>query len=61
MLIEELAGGVVVLDRKARAGHAVVVGRLLDQRQGRLDAGVAEIADADLDGLGRERVGSHDA
>ena len=61
VLIEELAGGVVVLDREARAGDAVVLGGLFDQRQFRFDAGVAEIADADLDRVGRERVGSHDA
>ena len=33
MLVEELAGGVVVLDRKPRAGDAVILGRLFDQRQ----------------------------
>ena len=54
MLVEEFAGRVVVLDRKPRAGDAVVFGGLLDQRQFRLDAGVTEIADADLDRLGRD-------
>ena len=33
MLIEEVAGGVVVLDRKARACYAIVLGRLFDQGQ----------------------------
>jgi hypothetical protein len=61
MLIEELAGSVVVVDRKAGTGNAVVCGRLFHQRQSRFDAGLAEITDADLDGIGRERVGSHDA
>ena len=61
MLIEKLAGGIVVLDRKPRAGDAVILGGLFDQGQFRFDAGVAEIADADLDRLGRERVGCHDA
>src|SRR5215210_7314559 len=31
MLIEELAGGVVVLDREPRASNAVILGRLFDQ------------------------------
>ena len=61
VLIEELAGGVVVLDGKARAGNAVVLGRLFDERQFRLDAGVAEIADADLDRVGREHGAGRDA
>ena len=61
MLIEEFAGGVVVLDRKPRAGDAVILGGLFDQRQFRLDAGVAEIADADLDRVGRERVAGREA
>jgi hypothetical protein len=60
-LIEELAGGVVVVDRETRTGNAVILRGLLDQGQFRFDAGVAEIADADLDRVGRERVGSHDA
>ena len=60
-LVEELAGGVVVLDREARAGNAVIRRGLFDQGQFRFDAGVTEIADADLDRVGRERVGSHDA
>ena len=54
VLIEEFARGVVVLDGKARAGKAVVLGRQFDERQFRLDAGAAEIADADLDGVGCE-------
>lgn len=41
MLIEEPAGGVVILDRQLRAGHAVIFHGLFDQRQGRFDAGVA--------------------
>src|SRR6476660_10536051 len=61
MLIEEFSGGVVVLDGKACAGQAVILGRQLDERQFRLDAGTAEIADADLDGVRREHGGSRDA
>ena len=61
MLIEELAGGVVVLDRQPRAGDAVIRSRLLDQRQRRLDAGAAKIADADFDGIGRKRAGAQRA
>ncbi len=56
MLIEKLAGGVVVLDRQPGAGDAVIRGRLLDQRQRRLYAGAAEIADADFDGIGGKRA-----
>ena len=33
MLVEEFAGRVVVLDRQPRAGDAVVLRGLLDQRQ----------------------------
>jgi len=61
MLVEKLAGGVVVLDREERTGHAIIVGRLRNQRQHRFDAGMAKIADADLDGFGRERMSSHNA
>ena len=61
MLVEKLAGGVVVLDRKPRAVDAVIVGRLRNQRQCRFDAGMTEIADADLDRIGRERMGRHHA
>ena len=53
-LIEELAGGVVVLDRETRAGNAVILRGLFDQGQFRFDAGLAEIADTDLDRVGRE-------
>ena len=53
MLVEKLAGGVVVLDRKQCTGHAVIIGRLRNQRQRRFDAGMAKIADANLDGFGR--------
>ena len=60
-LIEELAGGVVVLDRETRAGDAVILRGLFDQGQFRFDAGLAEIADADLDRVGRERVAGHEA
>ena len=60
-LIEELAGGVVVLDREARAGDAVILRGLFDEGQFRFDAGAAEIADADLDRVGRERMAGHDA
>ena len=60
-LIEELAGGVVVLDRETRAGDAVILGGLFDQGQFRFDAGLAEIADADLDRVGRERMAGHEA
>ena len=60
-LIEELAGGVVVLDRETRAGNAVILRGLFDQGQFRFDAGLTEIADADLDRVGRERMASHDA
>src|SRR6185295_16547419 len=49
------------LDGKPRAGKAVILGRQFDERQFRLDAGTAEIADADLDGVGREHGGSRDA
>ena len=49
VLIEEFAGGVVVLDREAGARQAVVFGRLLDQRQCRLDTAAMKIADADFD------------
>src|SRR5215813_13216895 len=55
MLIEELAGGVVILDPQPRAGHAVVCGGLLDRRQGRLDASMVEVADPDLDRFSRKR------
>jgi hypothetical protein len=61
MLIKEFAGGVVVLDRKARARKAVIIRRLLSQRQGRSDAGMAEIANADLGRIGRERMRRDDA
>src|SRR5882672_5055756 len=61
MLIEEFSRGVVVLDRKARARDAVIVRRLLDQGQGRSDAGMAEIADADFGRLRRERRRRDDA
>ena len=60
-LIEELAGGVVVLDRETRTGDAVILRGLFDEGQFRFDAGLAEIADADLDRVGRERVAGHDA
>ena len=60
MLVQELAGGIVVLDRKARAGNAVILRGLFDQGQFGFDAGVTEIADTDLDRVGRESVGSHD-
>jgi hypothetical protein len=33
---------------------------LRDERQGRSDTGVAEVADADLERLGGKRVGRHD-
>src|SRR5215813_4957747 len=55
MLIEELAGGVVILDPQPRAGHAIVWGGLLDRRQGRLDASMVEVADPDLDWFSRKR------
>ena len=61
MLIQELAGGVVVLDRETGACHAVILGRLLDQRQCRLDTGAMKIADSDLDRIGRERAGGQRA
>ena len=57
MLIQELAGGVIVLDREPGASHAVVLGGLLDQGQRRLDGGAPEIADLDLDRIGRKRGG----
>src|SRR5262245_4676586 len=56
MLVEEFSGGVVVLDRKMRAGDTIIIGRLLYQRQCRPDAGMAEIADADLCRFRRERL-----
>jgi hypothetical protein len=52
MLIEEFARRVVVVDRKARTGDAVVCRRLFDQRKRRLDGGPAEKADADFSGIG---------
>ena len=58
MLVEKFSGGVVVLDREVRAGDAVIVRGLLDQRQCRSDAGLAEIADADLDRFRRARMRS---
>src|SRR5207248_1492350 len=57
MLIQKFAGGVIILDREAGAGHAVVLGRLLDQRQCLPNGGTAKIADADLEGIGRESAG----
>src|SRR5262249_29816641 len=57
MLVEKFSGGVVVLDRKARTGNAVIVGGLRNQRQGLFDACVVKIADVDLDRLGRKRKG----
>ena len=59
MLVEKLAGGVVVLDRKERTGDAVIFGGLCDQRQCRFDSGMAEIADADLERIGCQRVSCH--
>ena len=56
MLIQELAGGVIILDREPGASHAVVLSRLLDDRQRRLDAGAADITNADLDRIGSERA-----
>ena len=56
MLIQEFAGGVVVLDRQSGTGQPVILGRLLNQRQCLLEAGAAKIANADLNGIGRERA-----
>ena len=61
MLIEELAGGVVVLDRQPGAGDAVIRRRLLDQRKCRLDASSAKIADADFDRISSKCAGSQRA
>src|SRR5439155_26488620 len=60
-LIEELAGGVVVLDRETRTGDAVILRGLFDEGQFRVDAVLAEIADADFDRVSRERMAGHDA
>ena len=60
-LIEELSGRVVVLDREARAGNAVVLRGLFDQGQFRFDAGLTEIADTDLERVGRDGMGRHEA
>src|SRR5262249_32689910 len=57
VLVEELSGGVVVLDRKARTGEPVIVGGLCNQRQCLFDASVVNVADVDLDRLGRKRKG----
>jgi hypothetical protein len=57
MLIQESPGSVVVLDRQSSTGNAVVLGGLLEQRQGLLQPGAADLADADLDGIGRECAG----
>jgi hypothetical protein len=57
MLIQELAGGVIILDREPGASHAIILGRLLDQGQCGFDGDLAKIADADLDRIGRDNLG----
>ena len=59
-LIKKFAGRIVVLDRETHAGNAVVLRRLFDQGQFRLDAGLTEIADTNLDRVGRDGMASHD-
>ena len=54
-LVEEFSGRVVVVDRELRAGQPVVLGRYVDQRQACLRLRPAQIADLDLDGVGRGR------
>jgi hypothetical protein len=56
MLLEELAGGVVVLDGEPGAGYPVVLGRLFYEGQRRFGADATKIADSDLDRIGRERA-----
>ena len=56
VLVEEFACSVVVFDRKLGAGNAIVFRGLLRERQCLLDAGMPDIADADLERVGRERM-----
>ena len=54
-LVEEFAGGVVVVDRELRAGDPVVLGRYVNERNACLRLRTAQVADLDLDWVGRGR------
>jgi hypothetical protein len=54
-LVQEPAGGVVVVDRHLGARQPVVLGRRLEQRNGDPRLDVAQIADLDLGRVGSER------
>src|SRR4051794_11002874 len=54
-LVQELAGRVVVVDRELCAGNPVVLGRYVEERNARLRLWAAEIADLDVDRIGRGR------
>jgi hypothetical protein len=54
-LVEEFAGRVVVVDRELCAGDPVVLGRYVDERDARLRLAAAQIADLDLERIGRGR------
>src|SRR6478736_8431968 len=54
-LVQELAGRVVVVDRELCAGNSVVLGRYVKERNARLRLWAAEIADLDLERIGRGR------
>jgi hypothetical protein len=47
MLVKKFSRRIVVFQREAHARNAVIVGRKVDQRNGRLLLGAAEIADLD--------------
>ena len=51
-LVQEFPGCIVVLDRQLRAREAVIGGRHVEQRDGGLAFGNAQIADLDLNRLG---------
>jgi hypothetical protein len=54
-LVQELAGGVIILDRKPRAGQPIVIGRYLNQRETRFRLRRAQITNPDLCSIGKSR------
>src|SRR6266849_7600579 len=45
MLVEKFAGRIVIFERKARAGDAVIIGRIVEERDRCLLLGAAHISD----------------
>jgi hypothetical protein len=58
MLVEKFARRVVIVEREARTGNAVIVRRIIEERDGCLFLGAAHISDLDGERLRpRERCG----